>query len=266
MINFTKKIFSILISRTFVTLILCLILCALVWFYSPKISFNGHYYFAAPLPRAITILIIALLWGLANLRFRIQPWRSRKVISAARTTKNNKSYNPKIQALCQKLKSKHFNKNDIIIIIGESNPAKRFIFNQVNIIKSSEHSNNNGIDWIITDQQVLIYLPHDDLVDDNLKNITQPLIKLNPINPVNSIIIIESCENIINTNKINNRNIKSVNQLNRAIGYSTPTYFYFSNSNELTGYKQYTKLANQNKTSATVGLCSYERNNVKFFM
>ncbi|RNC78475.1 hypothetical protein DA717_04385 [Piscirickettsiaceae bacterium NZ-RLO2] len=90
MIKLIKKIFSTFLSRTFITLLLCLALCAVIWFYSPLLGFNNHYYFTDPLPRVIAILVIALLWGISNLRFRIQPWRTHKITSSVhlKKTKN----------------------------------------------------------------------------------------------------------------------------------------------------------------------------------
>ncbi|WP_416430478.1 ImcF-related family protein [Piscirickettsia salmonis] len=264
MIKLIKKILSTALSRTFITLLLCLALCPVIWFYSPLLGFNNHYYFIDPLPRVIAILAIALLWGISNLRFRIQPWRTHKITSSSHSKKNKNLHDSKIHTLCQTLKKRNFKKNNIIIVTGDDNSAKRFILNQVNIIKSSDHTSDNSINWVLTQQQTLIYIPHDHLINDNLKKSISPLIKINSVSPVNSIIIIESCENIFNNNKINNKNIKSINQLNQTIGYSVPVYFYFSNSNEITGYKQYAKLADQSKVSSTIELYSYERNNISF--
>ncbi len=62
-----KKIFGFLFSRFLWTLIGVAILCALIWFYGPLISFGDSQPLAPELTRIIVIGAIIILWLLSML-------------------------------------------------------------------------------------------------------------------------------------------------------------------------------------------------------
>ncbi|WP_300042630.1 type VI secretion system membrane subunit TssM [uncultured Paracoccus sp.] len=175
-----KKILVLLFSRFLWTLIGVVILCALIWFYGPLISFGDTQPLASDLTRIVVIGVIIILWLLSMLIRQMRAARANRVfvqelaapspdVKRAPGDENLAEVRGKFQAILEQMKRSKLGSRKFLrdmpwyVIIGPPGTGKTTALRQSGLhfpIDLSDDLKGVGgtrnCDWFFTEDAVLI--------------------------------------------------------------------------------------------------------------
>ncbi|WP_299425944.1 type VI secretion system membrane subunit TssM [uncultured Shimia sp.] len=178
--GFLKKILGILFSRTLWTLIGIALLCALIWFYGPLISFGESAPLASDVTRLIVIGVIIILWLVSMLIRQLRAARANRAFVAELATpapeavsapgeENIAEVQDKFQGILEQLKRSKLGGRKFLrdmpwyLIIGPPGTGKTTALRQSGLHFPIDLSDDlKGIggtrncDWFFTEDAVLI--------------------------------------------------------------------------------------------------------------